>query len=268
MSGAEGFRTHRVPADLAGMIEQVWTVTGSTDGAIEPIVPDGCVELVLNFGEPFEQLVEGSRVTQPFVMVAGEIRRPVMLVSPRRVDAMGIRFVAGRAAAVLDTPASELVDGMFGDDAVGTGSLRVGLEAVRAASPADRIRRLFELLRTDRRRSVLARPGYAAVDRIRATRGLASMASVSEAAGISLRQLQRQVLESVGISPKQFAQVRRFCAVARAAEVRGHNLASLASEYGYADQSHLVRAFHRFSGHPPSHYLRLERPLGGPLLAG
>jgi len=81
---------------------------------------------------------------------------------------------------------------------------------------------------------------------------------------LSLRQLERRFRAQVGITPRLFANVIRFRSVFD--RLNGHerpDLASLANDAGYFDQSHMNRDFHRFLGLSPSAYLTQLRGLIG-----
>jgi len=77
--------------------------------------------------------------------------------------------------------------------------------------------------------------------------------------GTSERQLERAFDRHVGLSPERFAQMLRlnhFIHLAR----RPHRLSftRLAYECGYADQSHLIRAFKQHTGMTPRDYFQQE----------
>jgi AraC-like DNA-binding protein len=83
------------------------------------------------------------------------------------------------------------------------------------------------------------------------------IAQVAEAAGLSRRRLTRLFGEEVGLTPKEYARVRRFCHLLRRIhERRRVNWAWLAVECGYYDQAHLINEFRTFAGVCPSVYLR------------
>ena len=49
------------PLELRSVVKCFWTLRGPAQvelEAAEPILPDGCVELVLNFADPFVRLTE------------------------------------------------------------------------------------------------------------------------------------------------------------------------------------------------------------------
>ena len=80
---------------------------------------------------------------------------------------------------------------------------------------------------------------------------------LADLAGVSLRTLQRRFHAYVGIGPKWVVQRFRLLDVTAVAHAGGDvDWAGLAARLGYADQSHLIRAFTRLVGHPPATYAR------------
>jgi AraC-like DNA-binding protein len=76
-------------------------------------------------------------------------------------------------------------------------------------------------------------------------------------AGLSLRQLQRQFTEYVGIGPKWVIQRSRILeAAATAHEGEPIDWADLAQRLGFSDQAHLTRVFAEVVGTPPAAYVR------------
>ena len=70
---------------------------------------------------------------------------------------------------------------------------------------------------------------------------------VADAVALSERQLERLIVDRVGVSPKLFARIARFRRAAVAAR-SGVPLADVAATHGYADQSHFARDVHAFTG--------------------
>jgi AraC-like DNA-binding protein len=80
---------------------------------------------------------------------------------------------------------------------------------------------------------------------------------LAEAAGSSLRSLQRLFGEYVGIGPKWvIGRYRILDATAVAHRGEPVDWAALAADLGYADQAHLTRAFTGVVGSPPEAYRR------------
>jgi AraC-like DNA-binding protein len=78
--------------------------------------------------------------------------------------------------------------------------------------------------------------------------------------GVSYRQALRRFQAAVGLTPKEFARLRRIrTACLRALDASPGNLANIAAGTGFADQAHMSREFGRAFGWPPSlvmEYLR------------
>ncbi|GGF58670.1 AraC family transcriptional regulator [Marmoricola endophyticus] len=82
---------------------------------------------------------------------------------------------------------------------------------------------------------------------------------VAALAGVRLRTLQRRFTEYVGIGPKWVVQRFRLLDVAEAAHGdEPVDWAELAGRLGYADQSHLIRAFTALVGEPPAAYVETQ----------
>ena len=101
------FAYHQPPAPLAGSVKTIWTARGTKEefDSPEPIVPDGCVEIIFNLADRFE-----NGQLQPLDLLAGQMTRPIVAVPTGAVDLIGIRFWPGRAGAALRTPMWELQD--------------------------------------------------------------------------------------------------------------------------------------------------------------
>lgn len=91
-----------------------------------------------------------------------------------------------------------------------------------------------------------------AVEAIIASRGGLSLTELSAGTGLSIRRLQRRFSDWVGLTPKEFARVRRVRSVIAAILGGRQAWADVAAEYGYSDQSHLARDLAEITGFTPS----------------
>ncbi|MBC8032556.1 MAG: AraC family transcriptional regulator [Chitinophagaceae bacterium] len=87
-------------------------------------------------------------------------------------------------------------------------------------------------------------------------KGNVHITSLAEENNLSLRQLERNFLKEVGISPKIYSRMLRFehLIKSRIADP-GTNWTSLALEAEYFDQMHLVKDFKHFLGIKPSAFI-------------
>src|SRR6185295_4016288 len=72
-------------------------------------LPDGCVEMVLNFGAHFrEYQLEGEPISQPMQMLVGQMTRPVVIAPDGHVELIGVRFHPGGTLPFFAFPMSEI----------------------------------------------------------------------------------------------------------------------------------------------------------------
>ncbi|WP_269084833.1 AraC family transcriptional regulator [Streptacidiphilus anmyonensis] len=95
---------------------------------------------------------------------------------------------------------------------------------------------------------------------LRASGGRLRVAAVAEEVGWSERHLRNRFLAEIGLTPKAAARVIRFDLARRRLAQRpaAPDLAGLAADHGYADQSHLDREFSALAGCAPSAWLAEE----------
>ena len=219
-----GYREFRPPAEVERVVACLWENRADSE-RVQPIVPDGCVDLIWDRG-----LVVAGADTGP---------REVGLSAGARVT--GIRLRPGAAGAVLGLPASEIRD-----ERVAAALLwdeeGASLEAALAgAEPAQRPRLLADAVA--RRRAELDGLVHVAARRLSAPGG--RVAGVARDLGVSERQLRRRTLAAVGYGPKLLARVARLRRLAALAE---DSLAARAYEAGYSSQAHMSDEVRRLTG--------------------
>jgi AraC-like DNA-binding protein len=113
----------------------------------------------------------------------------------------------------------------------------------------------FLLRRLERGPRPSAEVGWA-WQRLVGTGGAVAIGRLAGEVGWSHKHLIARFRQQVGLAPKTAARLVRFNAVWRRLD-RGPSpdWADLARDAGYADQAHLVRDFHQFTGVTPTGYL-------------
>jgi AraC-like DNA-binding protein len=100
----------------------------------------------------------------------------------------------------------------------------------------------------------------AAVDVLTLTDGAMPIGEVARRVCLSERQLQRRFGAAVGLTPKQFARIRRLRSTVGDALSGGDaGWSRLAAQLGYADQAHMVREFSALTGQSPENFLAHTR---------
>ena len=237
------FRERRPTPAAARHVATVWVQRVAPDAApyTHRTVPNGGVELSVQVGSP-------PQVTGPQTAPVVETLAPGTTVA-------GVRFQLGAAPALLGVPASELVDATVGWDELGTAAAAELGEAVAAAASPDHAADLVERAVLDLIVDAESPDPLATEAARRLMPGRASdVGSLTSSLYISERQLRRRTVAAIGLPPKVVQRILRFqgfLAFAGARELEGADLATLAAETGYADQSHLTRESLRLAGLTP-----------------
>jgi AraC-like DNA-binding protein len=247
---------------LAPFIRCLWHLSGPATAAREaqPIVPDGCVEIVLNLADPFVR-VNGGRHVQPIAMLVGQHSGPVVVIPTGAIDVWGVRFHPWSAAVCLETPMDELRESTVELEEVlrrrVVGELRDRLGDVSA----DHVL-ISALERWLARQPPPERGTRAAVELITRRGPVPSVRGMSAQLGRSTRWVQRTFRDSVGLTPKMLSRISRVQRAMRAATSQpSRPWSAIAADTGYFDQSHLVRDFRQIVGCTPSAFAARDRSI-------
>ena len=227
---------------LAAHVACLWVQEGE-DAYTHRTVPNAAAELSCRIGG--EPVVTGPRTGHALELLA-----PGTIV-------VGARFRPGAAPALLGVPASALVNvSAPAEDVLPTGPLAERIAA--APSPRDAARALEDFLLARARAAPTPDPLIAEAVRRLLWRAN-EVTELTTALYISERQLRRRSADAIGLAPKAVHRILRFqgfLALAHGREPHGAELAQLAADAGYADQSHLARESMRLAGMSPRELLR------------
>jgi AraC-like DNA-binding protein len=239
------YRAIRAAPDLAREVECLWELAGAAALLHEPVFPDGRAEIVLHLTPP--PRARGRHAPQPRLMVAGQMHAAVYLEADGFVHVIGVRFTALGARRWLQAPMQ-----LFTDRFLPLADVRPELASRldAAAGEPQPLHAVERALReTMRAVTVPDAVRWAAEAAVRSG-GRLKVEALARGAGCSRRQLERQFLDQIGLTPKamlQTARLQRALAGLRA----GTGAARVASACGFADQAHLSREIRRVAGVAP-----------------
>jgi AraC-like DNA-binding protein len=234
---------------LAGRVRTVWVQRIGPRPYVQRDLPTGGVELQCPIGV--------------VPRLAGPLTAASVQVLPAHTAVVGVRFWPGAASPLLGVPADELVDLTVGLDEVwGGAGVRLGELLAGAPGPDSALGLLQRYLAGRQAPAGRLDPLVAeAVRRLMPWRPV-EVGALSGQLAISVSQLRRRFLATVGVGPKTLQRTLRFqgyLALAQATAapggLRGSRLADLAAEAGYADHAHLSRECLRLTGVTPRELL-------------
>ena len=232
----------------------MWSLRGQGDGGpADPIVSDGCVELVYNLADPFEQVTDAGARIQPLTMIVGPTYLPTVVRPTGLIDIVGVRLQPWAGATVLGTTMSSLRDKCIPLAEVKPGALTELAQRLRA-EPADD--RRFPLAATTLIEATRERPDpvvRVAVELIPEYREAPTVRELARRVGRSVRTMQRIFAEEVGLSPKELLRIMRVQrALALSRMEPPMRWITIAAQAGYHDQPHFVREFRELVGCTPT----------------
>lgn len=270
------FRQFAPISALVPIVECIWTVEsdGCRQYEVEPVLPDGCPELVIHFGDRFERLyADGTVERQSNLLFAGQLTGQIALRPTGVVATLGVRLRPGSAAAILHMPQFPLLGTTLGVDVLDQNLYRE-LSTIR-----DTAESLDEAVATVQRYLCSRLDGdwldprvLAAVQILQRGSGQIGIDMLARQVGTTRRHLERRFDALVGISPKRLARIVRFQRALRILHgrrgrpglySRATTGAATALACGYADQPHFIREFTALAGCPPGHHLLRHAQLSG-----
>src|SRR5262245_11441697 len=96
------------PRDLAGVVDVIWHFKGPTSSACKRVLPNGMVEMLINFGEPYRTISGAGPELLKTAWLAGLQSGPMVGAQPPQQDVMGVRLCPAGAYALLHRPMREI----------------------------------------------------------------------------------------------------------------------------------------------------------------
>lgn len=266
--------TARVSPPLSAFVECIWAVNGVGDYNREVILPNGMIELMVNFGPPHRVVAIGKRqdwTVYKHFWIAGLQNQPLTVEALDVTNVLGIRFKPGGAHAFI--PRS--IDGLSNQVIEGDLLLGCAIEALRnrleeAPTWPQRVQAaetwLMERLAPNEHDYHIVQRALCALSQ--PTAGL-PIGALCNDLGLSNKHLITLFKRIVGLPPKTMGRILRFNSVINRVRHSTHQIlwAQVAHEFNYYDQAHFIREFQYFCGISPTQYVGCRSPDGGSLIA-
>lgn len=222
------------------------------------VIPDGYAEIIFYFGSTCGISYNEGIQPLPSPFMVGLLNKPVTFHTKNRLEIIGIRCFPWTVFDLLGLPSGKAEVYLFENPVA---QLQSELNAfIRANKIDEAIAFLAQYFLNARlhiaANSMLFKAGIA----MRQANGAIPVSQVAAAAHATVRTLERSFKQSSGYTVKDVSGLMRFEQVRNQLWLNPElNLAALAHELGYTDQSHLSREFKRYTGTTPGAFARQAR---------
>ena len=252
---------HSPPADLSRHVQCLWMLRDDAPGdAIQVVYPDGRCELLAELGVPLRfHGADGEIRSDQALAFAGQQLGPIRLQAAGAVHCIGVRLAAASSSLIAGARLPELRDrapDLHTLDATFAGEFMIAGQACADARTPEPLWRLMRLRCAGFAPDVLVER---AVESLDAQHGDLRIFELAKQLGTGLRTLQTRFLAAVGMTPKEYARVRRLQALLRTLDAERTALADAAARHGFSDQAHATHDLFRWTGTTPARLVRALR---------
>ena len=278
----DNYRYYRPCRPLQPYVRYYWAFRGVVPVNVFTF-PIGCTQIIFHRGTPL--YIPELDTLQDRLTVSGQVNFSSHVCAENDVDMIVVVFRPHAMSAFLGVPSSQFYNCEADGEALGNRRLNEFAKRIYDNEDVDAcityiegwlLRQLavnlsskkqgkragteeLNLCRMDAAiRTLLARPGT-------------PVAALASDCCLGRKQFERLFASFVGINPKEYARIVRFqkslalmqkihSSAGYGAVSRLLSQAGLAYVGGYADQSHLIREFHRFCGRTPVELMKTSVP--------
>lgn len=222
------------------------------------VIPDGYAEIIFHFGSDCSINYNGDTQSLPSPFMVGLLNKPVVFYAKNRFEIIGIRCFPWTVFDLLGLPSDKSEVHIFEHPIARLQpTLNEHIHAGRIHEALAQVKQYFLDTRSEiAPSSMLFKAGVA----MREANGTIPVSQVAAAAHATVRTLERNFKQSSGHTVKDVSALIRFQQARNQLWLYpDSNIAGLAHELGYTDQSHLSREFKRYSGTTPAAFARKAR---------
>jgi AraC-like DNA-binding protein len=230
---------------LRPFVECFWTSeTKGEATSSHRVLPDGCVDLIFEL-TPGRETADWVGTMTKTLVVEG--------CMPRRL--FGLRFHPGGAKGLLNLRPKELTDQRIPFQSV-TPSVEDVLDRLIESDSAP-----VEVVQRWLARTIVGDKSFPLVQSIfrhvKKSSGKARVGSIASSLGLSTQYLNRVMNDCVGVDLKTFSRIIRMRACTESLRDKGVGVdwLTVATDFGFYDQSHLIHEFNDLVGLSPRQFL-------------
>ncbi len=256
------YETFEPGSVLKSFVKCYWTleVPAENNAYKQRIVPDGCLEMAFILGDDIRRFTsECEFILQPRAMVLGQTIDPFYIQPTGYVNTFAVRFypygfanfvkTSIKDLANKETPITELFEV--------TEANELEQNIIHATGTQQRIKIVETfLLNKINEKTTIDNIVKSTIDTLFLTNGSSSISTILNENLSKRRQLERNFMKQIGISPKQLGKVIRLqTALKMLLNHKTDTLTQIAYENEYYDQAHFIKDFKEFTGTNPKEFL-------------
>lgn len=230
---------------LAPYIDAYWTVKGNEQKpATEIILPDGCIDIILNAGDDFMAEHNGFSMKNENAYLVGTMTRYKETVMHNGVDLIGIRFKPAAFPVFYSyAPLYEVTNQTIAFDK------KLAPDFGQTIKHSTLYLDHFFLNKLEKPDRFI----FSIIETIQHHKGQLKVEELAKQHFTTVRQLERTFRQRVGVSPKEFMNLVRYQhTLKRIQNKHSHtSLFDIAFECGYYDHAHLSNEIKKYTGSAP-----------------
>jgi len=252
------YQKHRPSPRLSEIVSHYWTLDGHPlkgETVVHRTLANYYPELIFHYGGAFREIVASQRTEKTFTGgLHGQTEMVRRFAYNEKCGIFGVMLQPFAIPLLFGIPSSEAANQLIDlHTLLGVEGKILTEEMIAAPDNPARIRLINIFL--EGRLTQQRHPEIAHIVRgIYTSKGMVNVQELATQAYLSQRQFERNFKEQVGFTAKSFTKLVRFKSLLTAQSKK--SLTSLAYEYGYYDQSHLIQDFKRFTGYTPLVYFK------------
>lgn len=247
---------------LRSLVKCYWTleVPAEKNADKQRIVPDGCLEMAFILGDDIRRFTSRSEfILQPRAMVLGQTIEPFYIQPTGYVNTFAVRFYPYGFANFVSTSIKDLANKetpiieLF--EATEASELNQEINHARDTQQRIKIVEAFLLTKLNEK-TTIDNIVKSTIDILFSSNGNSSISTVLKENLSKRRQLERNFIKQIGVSPKQLGKVIRMqAALKMLLNHKARTLTQIAYENEYYDQAHFIKDFKEFTGTNPKDFL-------------
>lgn len=238
------YQEYQPHSALRPYIDAYWSVQTKAlhQASVSRILPDGCVDIIINTGSTIVSSNEGSVLEPEQAYLIGTMTSFSDTIQEPGAMLTGIRFKPAAFTLFYSMSLAETAD---------TCTLFKTPLPVEQLQQADFVARLDQYF-LNRKQTVRHRL-FPVIGNVLQCAGNVRISQLAREHYITKRQLERSFKEQLGIPPKEFANIVRYRSVLKSIRHNAgkRSLEEIAFLNGYYDHAHLTNEIKRYTGSTP-----------------